>query len=84
MSIGCALIASLCMALHSLFYKLVVVKFNTDLVQLNYDSAAVFGLILTVPLLMRVGTGNLKIDFHTALLSIISYNLTSIGILLSA
>lgn len=84
MSILFALIAALCFACHSLFYKLVVVKFNLDLVQLTYDTAAIYGLFLLVPLLMKTYTGEMIIDHYSVMLSMISFYATNMGVLLSA
>lgn len=84
LSIFCAMLAALVFALHSLFFKLVVVKFNVDLAQLNYDTAAIFGLILTAPLLMKLNSGALKIEPYTLFLSMLSFNLTNMGVLMSA
>ena len=83
-SILFAMFAAFCFAIHSLFYKLVVVKFNVDLNQLAYDTAAIFGLILTAPLLMTVSSGDLKIEPYSLFLSIVSFNLTNMGVLMSA
>lgn len=54
MSILFALVAALSFALHSLFYKLVLVHFEVNLTQLMYDSAAIFAIILLPGLVMKV------------------------------
>lgn len=84
MSILCAVFAALSFALHSLFFKVAVAKFDAELNQLTYDSAGLFSLILLTPLFLKVSSGDLKIEPYPVLLSMVSFNLTNVGAQLSS
>ena len=83
MSILCALSAGLSFAVVSLYSKAIVVHYGVSLIQWNYDSNGLFGLLLLGPLIWLIGSGQLVITLKDVSLSIATYVLANSGALCS-
>lgn len=83
MSIICALSAGLSFAVVSLYSKSIVQQYGVSLIQWNYDSNGIFGLMLLGPLIWLLSTGELVITFRDVALSIGTYLLSNTGALCS-